>query len=128
MVRGKAEQGRRGRTLTGREISQNLKNFKNEFGNVKRSGSKRKRVVCTDIRSDTEGLSSESEEEEEEYEEVKVDEDELSRWKKRSIFFKLPFWAVRYHFPLLLFFYYCCIVFNLNEVFIVVSVMIRNSR
>ncbi|XP_048604739.1 uncharacterized protein LOC106409737 [Brassica napus] len=90
---GNAEQGRRGRTLTGLEISQNLRNFKNEFGNVKRSGSKRKRVVCTDIRSDTDGLSSESEEEEEEYEEVKVDEDELSRWKKRSIFFKLPYWA-----------------------------------
>ena len=104
MVRGKAEQGRRGRTLTGREISQNLKNFKNEFGNVKRSRSKRKRVICRDIGSDTEGLSSESEEEE--YEEVKVDEDELSRWKKRSIFFKLPYWAVRYHFPLLISFYY----------------------
>ncbi|XP_013607989.1 PREDICTED: uncharacterized protein LOC106314704 [Brassica oleracea var. oleracea] len=80
-------------TISGVPAYGNLAGCKNEFGNVKRSGSKRKRVVCTDIRSDTEGLSSESEEEEEEYEDVKVDEDELSRWKKRSIFFKLPFWA-----------------------------------
>ena len=61
-------------------------------------------MICRDIGSDTEGLSSESEEEE--YEEVKVDEDELSRWKKRSIFFKLSYWAVRYHFPLLISSYY----------------------
>ncbi|XP_056848084.1 uncharacterized protein LOC108815770 isoform X2 [Raphanus sativus] len=90
---GKAEQGRKGRILTGREISQNLRHFKNEFGNVKRSTSKRKRVISTDRGSDSEGLSSESEEEDEEDEEVNVDEDELSRWKKRSIFFKLPYWA-----------------------------------
>ena len=91
---GKAEQGRRGRILTGREISQNLRNFNNDFGNFKRSASKRKRIQSTDLSSDVEALSSESEEEEEEEEEVQVDEDELSRWKKRSIFFRLPYWEV----------------------------------
>ncbi|XP_048596310.1 uncharacterized protein LOC125578066 [Brassica napus] len=88
---GKTEQGRRGRILTGRDISQHLRNFKNEFGNFKGSASKRKRLQCSDnLGSDSEVLSSESEEEEDE--EVQVDEDELSRWKKRSIFFKLPYW------------------------------------
>ena len=91
---GKVEQGRRGRILTGREISQNLRNFNNDFGNFKRSASKRKRIQSTDLSSDVEALSSESEEEEEEEEEVQVDEDELSRWKKRSIFFRLPYWEV----------------------------------
>ncbi|XP_013632806.1 PREDICTED: uncharacterized protein LOC106338356 [Brassica oleracea var. oleracea] len=41
---GKSEQRRRGRILTGLEISQNLRNFKNDFGNVKHSGSKRKKM------------------------------------------------------------------------------------
>ena len=89
---GKSEQGRRGRILTGREISQNLRNFNNDFGNFKRSASKRKRIQSTEVSSDVESLSSESEEEEEE--EVQVDEDEISRWKKRSIFFRLPYWEV----------------------------------
>ncbi|XP_048599722.1 uncharacterized protein LOC125579871 [Brassica napus] len=90
---GKAEQGRRGRILTGHDISQNLRNFHNDFGNFKRSASKRKRVQCSaDVGSDYEVIPSESEEDEEEEEEVLVDEDELSRWKKRSIFFKLPYW------------------------------------
>ncbi|XP_056842958.1 uncharacterized protein LOC108829523 [Raphanus sativus] len=88
---GKAEQERRGRILTGRDISQHLRNFHNDFGNFKRSASKRKRIQCsTEKGSNSESFSSESEEEEEE--EVQVDEDELSRWKKRSIFFKLPYW------------------------------------
>ncbi|XP_013694784.2 uncharacterized protein LOC106398827 [Brassica napus] len=88
---GKAEQGRRGRILTGRDISLHLRNFKNDFGNFKGSASKRKRIQCSvNLGSDNEGLSSESEEEEDE--EIQVDEDELSRWKKRSIFFKLPYW------------------------------------
>ena len=90
---GKAEQRRRGRILTGLEISQNLRNFKNDFGNVKHSGSKRKKMACTDLDEE-----EEEEEDEEEEEEVEIDEDELSRWKKRSIFFKLPYWAVRYLF------------------------------
>ena len=89
----KAEQMRRGRILTGLEISQNLRNFKNDFGNVKHSRSKRKKMVCTDL--DEEEAEDEDEEEEEE---VEIDEDELSRWKKISIFFKLPYWAVRYLF------------------------------
>ena len=89
---GKVEQGRRGRILTGRDISQNLRNFHNDFGNFKRSASKRKMMQgSTDLGSDIEGMSSESDEEKE----VLVDEDELSRWKKRSIFFKLPYWEVR---------------------------------
>ncbi|CAA7051770.1 unnamed protein product [Microthlaspi erraticum] len=65
-------------------------NFKNEFGNLKRSGRKRKKPVCTSVGSEVEDLSSESEEEEEE--ELQVDVEELLRWKKKSIFFKLPYW------------------------------------
>ncbi|XP_020866153.1 uncharacterized protein LOC110224433 [Arabidopsis lyrata subsp. lyrata] len=87
---GKTEPGIKGRILTGKEISQNLKNFKNDFGNLKRSGRKRKKTESNGMESDDEELSSESEDDEED--EVNVDEDELSRWKKRSIFFKLPYW------------------------------------
>ncbi|KAG7572280.1 Transposase Tnp1/En/Spm-like [Arabidopsis suecica] len=83
---GKAEPRRKGRILSGREISVNLRNFKNNFGNLKKSATKRKRMECTGLDADSEDLSSESEEE------VEVDEDELSRWKKRSIFFKLQYW------------------------------------
>ncbi|XP_020865779.1 uncharacterized protein LOC110224236 [Arabidopsis lyrata subsp. lyrata] len=85
---GKAEHGRKARILTGREISQNLRNFKNDFGNAKESGRKRKRTEYLDSGSDIDDESSESEEEEE----VAVDEEELSRWKKRSILFKLEYW------------------------------------
>ncbi|CAE5975385.1 unnamed protein product [Arabidopsis arenosa] len=85
---GKAEHGRKGRILTGHEVFQNLKNFKNDFGNVKKSGKKRKRIDCVESVSDSDGVSSESEEDEE----IKVDEEELSRWKKRSILFKLSYW------------------------------------
>ena len=87
---GKAEHGRKARILTGHEVSQNLKTFKNDFGNVKESGRKRKRIVCVDPVSDSEDSSSESEEDEE----VEIDLKELSRWKKRSILFKLPYWEV----------------------------------
>ncbi|XP_020888558.1 uncharacterized protein LOC110230330 [Arabidopsis lyrata subsp. lyrata] len=87
---GKAEHGRKARILTGREISQNLRNFKNDFGNAKESGRKRKRTEYLDSGSDIDDESSESEEEEE----VAVDEEELSRWKKRSILFKLEYWEV----------------------------------
>ena len=76
---GKVEQGRRGRIVSGVEVSQHLRNFKNDFGNVKHSGSKRKRMVCTDLGSNSQSLSNESEKEEEKEEEVEVDEDELSR-------------------------------------------------
>ncbi|KAG7533063.1 Transposon En/Spm-like [Arabidopsis thaliana x Arabidopsis arenosa] len=85
---GKAENGRKRRILSGQEIYQNLKNFKNNFGTLKQSASKRKRTVCVEAGSDSDGESSESEEDEED----QVDEEELSRWKKRSIFFKLAYW------------------------------------
>ncbi|XP_010474311.1 PREDICTED: uncharacterized protein LOC104753810 [Camelina sativa] len=87
---GKTEHGRKGRILSGQEISQNLKIFKNDFGNWKRSARKRKKTECTSMESDKEELSSKSEEDEEN--DVNVDEGELSRWKKMSIFFKLPYW------------------------------------
>ncbi|KAL0716071.1 hypothetical protein Bca4012_065393 [Brassica carinata] len=44
---GKAEQGRRGRILTGHDISQHLRNFHNDFGNFKRTATKRKRIQCS---------------------------------------------------------------------------------
>ncbi|KAG7585918.1 Transposon En/Spm-like [Arabidopsis thaliana x Arabidopsis arenosa] len=87
---GKAEHGKKGRILTGREVSQNLKNFKNDFGNVKGSWRKRKRTAYIDPVSDSSDLSSESEEDEE----VELDQEKLSRWKKSSISFKLPYWEV----------------------------------
>ncbi|XP_010451825.1 PREDICTED: uncharacterized protein LOC104734009 [Camelina sativa] len=81
---GKSERGRRSRILTGHNIYQIFKNYKNDFGNVRVTGRNRKMKDCVDSPSDTD---DESEEEEEE-----VDEEELSRWKKRSILFKLPYW------------------------------------
>ncbi|XP_010418679.1 PREDICTED: uncharacterized protein LOC104704260 [Camelina sativa] len=84
---GKAEHGRKGRILTGHNIYQILKKYKNDFGNVKVNGRKRKMQDRDGSASDTDDESSESEEEEEQ-----VDEEELSRWKKRSIFFKLDYW------------------------------------
>ncbi|XP_024006560.1 uncharacterized protein LOC112083065 [Eutrema salsugineum] len=84
---GKTEYGRKGRILSGRNISQILRNYENEFGNVKVTGKKRKMKEAVGSESNTDDESSESEEEEE-----AVDEEELSRWKKRSIFFKLPYW------------------------------------
>ncbi|CAA7018756.1 unnamed protein product [Microthlaspi erraticum] len=85
---GKEEHGRKGRILTGQEISQNLKNFKNDFGNFKQSATKRKKPDNARGSSDSEESGSEEEEDEE----VQVDKEELSRWKKRSIFLKLPYW------------------------------------
>ncbi|CAA7048867.1 unnamed protein product [Microthlaspi erraticum] len=85
---GKAEHGRKGRILTGHEISQNLRNFKNDFGNLKQSASKRKKPVYTRLGSDSDDSESEGEEDEE----IEIDKEELSRWKKRFIFFKLPYW------------------------------------
>lgn len=89
---GKVENRRKSRILTGQEIYQNLRNFRNDFGNLKKSARKRKRSDCTEVCSDNEDEYSESEDEEEE--EVEVDMEELSRWKKRSIFFSLPYWEV----------------------------------
>ncbi|KAG7529490.1 Transposase-associated domain [Arabidopsis suecica] len=59
---GKAEPRRKGRILSDREISVNLRNFKNNFGNLKKSATKRKRTKCTGLAADSEDLSSESEE------------------------------------------------------------------
>lgn len=86
---GKAEHGRRGRILTGHNIYQILKKYKNDFGNVKVKGRKRKMQDRVGSASDTDDESSESEDEENQ-----VDEEELSRWKKCPIFFKLDYWKV----------------------------------
>ncbi|XP_010431509.1 PREDICTED: uncharacterized protein LOC104715835 [Camelina sativa] len=85
---GKVEHRRKSRILTGHEVHQNLKNFQNDFGNVKKAGMKRKRTVYKEPVFDSDDDESESDEDEE----VEVDEDELSRWKKRSILFTLPYW------------------------------------
>ncbi|XP_048611568.1 uncharacterized protein LOC125585897 [Brassica napus] len=82
---GKAEHGKKGRILSGHNISQILRNYKNDFGNAKVTGTKRK--IIEPVGSESDDEFSESEEEEE-----AVDEEELSRWKKRSIFFMLPYW------------------------------------
>ncbi|XP_010424529.1 PREDICTED: uncharacterized protein LOC104709653 [Camelina sativa] len=85
---GHAEHGRKSRILSGQDISHILRNYKNSFGNFKESARKRKRTPCVEEEHDSEGLSSDSKEDEEE----NVDEEELSRLKKRSIFFNLPYW------------------------------------
>jgi len=89
---GKAEHRRKSRILSGLEISHNLKNFQNNFGNFKQSTRKRKQPESVKSGSDSDDLSSDSEEDEEE--EAEVDEEELSRWKKMSIFFRLSYWQV----------------------------------
>ncbi|CAA7043013.1 unnamed protein product [Microthlaspi erraticum] len=85
---GKAEHGIKGQILSGKNLSALLKNFKNNFGNLKVTGRKRSRTVCEEAGSDSDEAASESDDEED----VEVDAEELSRWKKRSIFFKLPYW------------------------------------
>ncbi|XP_013695049.2 uncharacterized protein LOC106399125 [Brassica napus] len=85
---GHAEHGRKSRILSGHDISNNLKHFVNNFGNFREGRTKRKRTVSVEEDCDIEDVSSESEAEEED----EVDEEELSRWKKRSIFFQLPYW------------------------------------
>ncbi|XP_010463429.1 PREDICTED: uncharacterized protein LOC104744109 [Camelina sativa] len=86
---GKAEHETKGRILTGRNISLLLRNYKNDFGNRKDTGKKRSRAGC-DIPSDNEDEYSASDDEEEDLAEKY--EEELSRWKKRSIFFTMPYW------------------------------------
>ena len=67
---GDVEKGSKPRIMTGRRIYDTLENFVNEWG---KSSKKRKR---------------------------KEDEDEaMMMWKKRSIFFELPYWKVL-KFPL----------------------------
>ncbi|XP_010495471.1 PREDICTED: uncharacterized protein LOC104772569 [Camelina sativa] len=46
---GKVEHRRKSRILTGHEVHQNLKNFQNNFGNVKKVGMKRKRTVYKEL-------------------------------------------------------------------------------
>ncbi|XP_013608049.1 PREDICTED: uncharacterized protein LOC106314771 [Brassica oleracea var. oleracea] len=84
---GKTEHGTKGRILMGRNVSFVLRNYKNVFGNRKQSG--KKRAARVDIPSDNEDEVSESDEDEDLGDK---DEEELSRWKKRSIFFTLPYW------------------------------------
>ncbi|XP_010507376.1 PREDICTED: uncharacterized protein LOC104783990 [Camelina sativa] len=86
---GKAEHGTKGRILTGRNISLLLRNYKNDFGNRKETRKKRSIAAC-DIPSDNEDEYSESDDEEEDL--AEKDEEELTRWKKISIFFTLPYW------------------------------------
>lgn len=62
---GKTKHERNSRRLTGHNISQNLKHFKNVFGNVNRSVKKTKRAYWVESDSDSKDVSSESEEEEE---------------------------------------------------------------
>ncbi|XP_013709549.1 uncharacterized protein LOC106413295 [Brassica napus] len=76
-----------GEILSGHNISQILRNYKNDFRNVKVTRRKRKVNESVGSDSNTDDESSDLEEEEE-----VVDEEELSRWKKRPIFFKLPYW------------------------------------
>ncbi|CAA7041321.1 unnamed protein product [Microthlaspi erraticum] len=87
---GKVENGIKGRILTGKNISLLLRNYKNDFGNKKEDGRKRSRAAFVGTTSDYDNEDSASDEEEEE--EQEIDEEELSRWKKRSIFFRLPYW------------------------------------
>ncbi|XP_040371992.1 uncharacterized protein LOC112192328 isoform X2 [Rosa chinensis] len=76
------EHGRKPRILTGRNISVALRNFPNDFG--KGSNKKRKRNDNADPYSDGE----DNDDVNDDYD----DQEELSRWKKRSIFFNLPYW------------------------------------
>lgn len=65
---GNEEKGRKPRIMTGRRISLALKGFKNDWGKgKKRKGEKSKR---------------------------KRDDEDKEMWKKRSIFFDLPYWEV----------------------------------
>ncbi|XP_010495582.1 PREDICTED: uncharacterized protein LOC104772695 [Camelina sativa] len=86
---GKAEHGTKGRILTGRNNSLLLRKYENDFVNRKETGKKRSRAAC-DIPSDNEDEYSASNDVEENL--AEKDEEELSRWKKRSIFFTLPYW------------------------------------
>lgn len=87
---GKFEYGRKFRILSGYDIFNNLKNYVNNFGNGKKFGMKRKRIVIVDEEKIVEDVFSELEVEEED----EVDVEELFRWKKRLIFFELLYWEV----------------------------------
>lgn len=84
------ESGRKPRILTGRNILHVLQNFPNYFGKVKKK--KRKRND-NDTDKSNEANSADD------------DQNELLRWKKRSIFFYLPYWEV-YLLSLFFFLFY----------------------
>ena len=68
------------RIQSGSEIFDSLRYFKNDFGKHLPKKSKRKRTEG----DEDDGVSAD------EYEE----DDDLWRWKKKSIFFELPYWKV----------------------------------
>ena len=79
------EHGTKPRILTGRKILAALTNFSSDFGKGKKS--KRKRSDNTnDYVDDGDGDNDFINDDD--------DQEELSRWKKRSIFFDLPYWEV----------------------------------
>jgi hypothetical protein len=79
------EHGRKPKILTGRNISDALKNFPNDFG----KGDKKKRKRNDNANDDVDDCD-----EDDDANNNDDDQDELSRWKKRSIFFDLPYWEV----------------------------------
>ncbi|XP_012850059.1 PREDICTED: uncharacterized protein LOC105969828 [Erythranthe guttata] len=74
------ESGSKPRILTGRNIFSALEKFPNNFGKLKKQ--KRKRNENVDGDKDDEVGNDTND----------ADQDELVRWKKRSIFFDLPYW------------------------------------
>jgi len=76
------EEGNANRIQTGAEIYETLQAFTNDFGRPLEKEKKRKRLEL----EDDERLQEEECEE----------SNELWRWKKRSIFFDLPYWKVNY--------------------------------
>ena len=82
------ELGTANRIQSGAEICDSLRDFKNDFGKKLSKKSKRKRTT-----GDEDDVVSADE-----YEE----DDDLWRWKKKSIFFDLPYWKVCFSFNILL--------------------------
>lgn len=78
------EHGRKPRILTGRDIYAALRNFQNEFGkgNKKKKRKRNDNVVPDSDNEDNNDVNND------------YDSEELSRWKKRSIFFNLSYWQV----------------------------------
>ena len=78
------EHGCRPRILTGRNISVALKDFPNDFGKCNSKKRKRNNNSNDGVDDDDDDAANDG----------ANDQDELSRWKKRSIFFDLPYWEV----------------------------------
>src|SRR3954469_7641564 len=83
------EHGTKPRILTGRKIFAMLTNFSNNFGKGKNS--KRKR---SDNTNDNTNDYADDGDGDNDFINDDDDQEELSRWKKRSIFFDLPYWEV----------------------------------